>query len=239
MTTVAGIMSWLGLVVAIVFVDLVLSGDNVLVIGAAAAKLHGRQRRLALTIGGSVAAVMRIALTVAASFILQFPFLNIIGGIAVIVIAGYLVRDVFADDDSNGQITGSGRFWAATLAVLIADLSMSLDNILAIAALAHSNYVLIIGGLVLSVLLLFVASAGIAHVMEQHPWLLIFASGILIWTGGQMFASDKSLVTIIKQIQPNIPIAVSIMLPAILVTLFALVMGGWWLTHRASMRAHS
>jgi YjbE family integral membrane protein len=209
------ILKAIGTVAAIILVDLALSGDNALVIGSVASKLVGRQRRNAITVGGLIAIVLRIALTFLAVFLLQIPFISIIGGIAVFVIAVQLIRDIDnvqqeeADMDHPAQgrrvIPGNASFVTAITTIAIADFSMSLDNALAIAALARTNYLLLIIGLLFSVTVLLVASAVVARLIARFP-LLMYASGlILAITAGTMVLDDKRLKPIVEQWDKQLP----------------------------------
>lgn len=231
---------WLGPILAILLVDLALSGDNALVIGAAASKLGGKERRQAIIFGGLAAAILRITLTAGAVFILRLPFLNVIGGILVLIIAVQLIRDMYqAEEAVEGNQTASRRnikshskLIAACVTIVTADISMSLDNVLAIAALAKNNFVILIIGLALSVLFLLLASSYIARLMERFPILLYGAGAVLAWTAATMILDDKGIKPFIDQVDQQVPGPLFLYLEAVTLLIFALGSYWWWHQHR-------
>ncbi len=212
----------IGIVIAIILVDLALSGDNALVIGAVASKLAGLQRRRAITYGGLVAIVLRVALTFLAVFLLQIPFVNLIGGVLVFYIAVGLIRDIDTEQEEAKEIeaaatTGKPKrglrrplssdstFMRAITTIAIADLSMSLDNALAIAALARNQLVLLVIGLFFSVAVLLVASAGIAALIARFPLLMYLSGIILALTAGGMILGDQRVAPVVKSWDAQVP----------------------------------
>ena len=222
----------LGIIGGIVLVDLVLSGDNALVIGAAAASLPRQQRWTAILTGGIGAIVLRIAFTLVAAALLQLPLLQAIGGILLVVIAIKLLLDrehdlrkrqgsaesdteALATDNQGNQ--GSQRgFMSALLTIIVADVTMSLDNVLAVAALASEHIPLLIGGLLLSILILLVGSALVAELINRLPWLLDVAALVLGWTASNMLLHDRRLGPILEQ-QPWTAVVVPAVLLGIIV----------------------
>ncbi|HEX5545840.1 MAG TPA: YjbE family putative metal transport protein, partial [Ktedonobacterales bacterium] len=203
-----------------VLVDLVLSGDNALVIGAAAASLPRQQRYAAILAGGIGAIVLRILFTLAAALLLQLPLLQAIGGILLIAIAVKLLHDRERDlekhaaaseatpeaEGAESASAGSGvkqgvqrGFVSALLTIIVADVTMSLDNVLAVAALASEHIPLLIGGLLLSILILLVGSALVAELINRLPWLLDVAALVLGWTASNMILHDQRLGPILEQ----------------------------------------
>ena len=198
----------LGIIGGIVLVDLVLSGDNALVIGAAAAGLPRRQRWTAILAGGIGAMVLRISFTLIAALLLRLPLLQAIGGVLLIGIAIKLLLDREHDlrQKSHGESShaeeqsGAPRsFVSALLTIVVADVTMSLDNVLAVAALASEHIPLLIGGLLLSILLLLVGSALVAELINRLPWLLDVAALVLGWTASNMLLHDLRLGPILEQ----------------------------------------
>lgn len=198
----------LGIIGGIVLVDLVLSGDNALVIGAAAASLPRRQRWTAILTGGIGAIVLRILFTLAAALLLRLPLLQAIGGVLLIGIAIKLLHDrerdlqegrASAASDAEAESHGVAKSGAqrglfnAMLTIIVADVTMSLDNVLAVAALASEHIPLLIGGLLLSILLLLLGSALVAELINRLPWLLDVAALVLGWTASNMLLHDRSL----------------------------------------------
>lgn len=208
------LLQYAGILLAIIVVDLALSGDNALVIGAVASKLQGKQRRQAILLGGLMAAVLRIGLSAFAVLLLQVPYLQAIGGVIVFIIAVQMLHEIMIDASAKQgepnnprrrQLTGEERLLRAALTILIADFSMSLDNILAIAVLAQGHIILLIVGLALSVVLLLLASAAVAALIERFPILIYLAAGILAWTAGTMVLNDAKVGQYIKQLDTYIP----------------------------------
>lgn len=176
----------------IVLVDLVLSGDNALVIGAAAARLPRHQQRSAIIWGGAGAIVFRITLASIATVLFGIPLVQAIGGAAILIIA---IRLLLPEDAGAGRRLGSrsDRLMAAIITIMVADVSMSTDNVLAIGALAAGNVPLLAAGLVLSMLLLLTASAIVAALIRRFWWLLDVAATILGWTAASLIANDQWL----------------------------------------------
>ncbi len=193
--------SWLGSLGGIILVDLVLSGDNALVIGAAASKLPRRQRWLAILFGGGGAIVLRIAFAIIATLLLQLPLLKAIGGALLMVIAVRLLMDRNTVNDVEGEqqeqtggTAGKKRgFLPALMTILVADVTMSLDNVLAVGALAAGDLLVLAAGLVVSILFLLVGSALISELISRLPLLLDLASLVLGWTAAHMILDDINL----------------------------------------------
>ena len=247
------LLTLLSAIGGIVLVDLALSGDNALVIGVAAAALPSGQRRTAILVGGAVAIVLRIVFAVAATFLLQLPFLQAIGGVALLYIATRMLLDrrkeeAYARDEATGKADaaenskkrqrrranatpGQTTLFAAMVTIVIADLTMSLDNVLAIGALADGNLIVLIVGLLLSVSLLLVGSALVARVMGRLPWLLDLATLVLAWTAGHMFLQDHSIGPYLQAL-PGPDIAISIALVVIVLALDIIL----WATQRRQRR---
>ena len=197
----------------IMLVNLVLSGDNALVIGAAAAGLPRRLRLAALASGGAAATVLRIAFGIAATLLLQLPLLQALGGVILLVIAVRLLAErtgpnetVIAEeaelvpheegngDGGNAPHRAAERgFFAVLLTILVADVTMSLDNVLAVGALAAGNIPLLALGLALSIALVLAGSALVAELIAVLPWLLDVAALVLGWTAANMLLHDLRL----------------------------------------------
>ncbi|HEX8982922.1 MAG TPA: YjbE family putative metal transport protein [Ktedonobacterales bacterium] len=189
-------LTFLGSLGAIILVDLTLSGDNALVIGAAAAGLPRRRRLWAILLGGGSAIVLRVIFAAAATLLLTLPLLSAIGGGVLFVIAARLLMERGHESTSvstNAQDSGASSertFGRALLTILIADVTMSLDNILAVGGLAHGDLLLLGVGLLISIGLLMVGSALVAELVGRLPWLLDVAALVLGWTGGTMVWHD-------------------------------------------------
>ena len=192
---------------SIILVDLVLSGDNAVVIGMAARRLPSRQRYLAILLGGFGAIVLRILLATGASFLLAIPLLEAIGGALLLWIAWKLLPD----EQNSHDVLPSASVFGALQTIVVADLVMSPDNVLAIAGVSHGNVQLLVFGLVLSMPLVLSSSGLIAALIGRLPWLLPVGASVLAWTGGGMIVDDHvlgplALATAI--VAPSIPLIV-------------------------------
>lgn len=213
-------LQWIGSVVGIIFVDLALSGDNALVIGATAAVLPRKQRLYAILLGGSGAIVLRIIFASAATLLLQLPFLQALGGVIIFFIAFRLLLERSqnrrsAASDDTARIRHAEGFFAALLTIIIADVTMSLDNVLAIAALAHGHVLTLSVGLLVSIALVLLGSALVAEITSHIPLLLDLASLILAWTAGSMILNDVRLGPVLNNFpwtQVVIPVAALIII---------------------------
>jgi len=188
-------LNFLAVVGTIILVDLVLSGDNALVIGAAASRLPRGKRIFAIIWGGAFAIIFRLILAVVATWLLQIPLLRAVGGAILLFIA---IRLLWPDDDSGHERRASDRLLPAIFTILAADATMSLDNVLEVGAIAAGaapndpeRYVpLLVTGLLFSMLLLFVASAIISRLIEVIPFLIDLAAIVLGWTAANLIYAD-------------------------------------------------
>jgi YjbE family integral membrane protein len=207
------VLEFLAAVGSIILIDLVLSGDNAVVIGAAAAGLPRRQRWSAIALGGGGAIVLRIAFAIVATLLLRLPLLQAIGGLLLLLIAIRLLMDRSSatheqsadhpgpvQEGKPGATTATKSFWAALLTILVADVTMSLDNVLAIGALAAGNLPLLAAGLLLSIAILLIGSALVAELIGRLPWLLDAAALVLAWTAANMILDDIRLGPVLEQV---------------------------------------
>ncbi len=207
----AMILELLGAVGGILLVDLALSGDNALVIGATVAALPPQKRGFAVAVGGIGAIVLRVLFAFAATFLLNLPWLQAIGGVILLVIAIRLLADRQSapsvasqkregEVDSGQQKHGSKKntLLSVLLTVLVADVTMSLDNVLAVGALANGNFLALAIGIVLSLTILMAGSMLVASLMHRLPFLLDLAALVLAWTGANMLLSDLQLGDILN-----------------------------------------
>ena len=189
---------WVSAIGSIILVDLVLSGDNALVIGATASGLPKKQRWSAIVVGGGGAILLRIRFKIAATFLLRLPLLQASGGIILLYIAIHLLversqkRQGLPEKTKKARRAGN-NFGRAMLTIIIADATMSLDNILAIGALADGAFLPLSIGLFVSIALILLGSALVATLIERLPLLLDLASLILAWTASNMLLNDIRL----------------------------------------------
>ena len=181
-------------VLHVVAVDLVLSGDNALVIGLAARRLPPRQRRWAVAGGTAAALAFRAALTLAAAFLLRVPYLHLAGGALLLAVAARVVREE-ASEGAAGAVEAGGAppgVLAAVATIVAADATMSLDNVLAVAAAAGEDPALVAAGLALSVGLLAVAGTAVAGVFGRVRWLASAGAAVVAWTGAVLALRDPA-----------------------------------------------
>ena len=180
---------WIGLV-KIIWINIILSGDNAVVIALAARSLPPEQQKRAIMFGSGAAVVLRIVLTVVAAKLLELSFLQIVGGCLLLWIGLQLLT---SHEDEEGASKGTGSMMAAIRTILIADLVMSLDNVIAVAAAAGGNMLLLILGLAISIPLVIFGSTLMIKLMERFPIIVILGAGLIGWVGGETIMNDKLL----------------------------------------------
>lgn len=180
---------WIGLV-KIVWINIILSGDNAVVIAMAARSLPQQQQKKAVVLGSGAAVVLRIALTVVAAKLLALPFLQILGGALLLWIGVQLLGD---GEDDNGEEKEYGSMLAAVRTILLADLVMSLDNVIAVAAAAQGSMVLLTLGLAISIPLVIFGSTLMIRLMERFPIIIMLGAALIGWVGGETIVSDVAL----------------------------------------------
>jgi YjbE family integral membrane protein len=178
---------WLS-VLQIIWIDVLLAGDNAVVIALACRNLPPRLRVWGMVLGAGVAVLLRISFTLIVSELLAFPFLKLIAGLALLVIAIRLLLP--HDASAHDEIRGSERLWEAVRIVALADIVMSLDNVIAIAAAAKGNPALFIFGLAASIPLIVAGAALVMSLLTHFPILVWAGAGLLGWIAGDQIASD-------------------------------------------------
>ena len=184
---------WIGLF-KIVWINIILSGDNAVVIALAARSLPSEQQKKAVLFGSGAAVVLRIGLTVVAAKLLAISFLQIVGGLLLLWIGVQLLVD---EEGGEQEATGSGSLMAAVRTILIADLVMSLDNVIAVAAAAKGDMVLLILGLAISIPLVIFGSTLMIRLMERFPVIIMLGAALIGWVGGETIASDAALRSVV------------------------------------------
>lgn len=176
---------------SIILIDLLLAGDNALVIAMAVRFLPPRQRRLGITFGAAAAVMLRVGITIAAAQLLSLEFVKLLGGILVIWIA----VKVFADASARPAATpAAGHFLRAIWVIVVADITMSTDNVLAVAGASRGSVPLIIFGLGVSIPFVVFASNLIAVLMDRYAWTVYLGAAILGKVGGEMILTDPFVV---------------------------------------------
>jgi YjbE family integral membrane protein len=180
---------WAGLW-QIILINIVLSGDNAVVIALAARSLPARQQKQAVMWGAGAAVVMRIVLTIIAVEMLKWPWLKLIGAVLLLWIA---VKLLMPEEGGEGDVNSSENLWAAIKTILIADLLMSLDNVIAVAAAARGSLSLLIIGLAISIPLVVFGATLLMKVMERWPIIITIGAALLGFVAGEMAATDPAL----------------------------------------------
>jgi YjbE family integral membrane protein len=181
---------WLGLG-AIIWVNIILSGDNAVVIALAARSLPAHQQKQAVIWGAGAAVVLRIVLTIVAVELLKLPYLKLLGGVLLLWIA---VKLLVPEDDGGDGVKSSSNLLAAIKTILIADLVMSLDNVIAVAAVAKGSIVLLVLGLVISIPLVVFGATMLMKLMESYPVIITVGAALIGYVSGEMLVTDPVVV---------------------------------------------
>ena len=184
---------WLALA-SIIVTNILLSGDNAVVIALASRNLPPSQQKKAIVWGSGAAIVLRIILTVTAVQLLTMPYLKMVGAVLLL----YIGIQLMADSDEDGEMDGHTNIWGAIKTILIADLVMSLDNVVAVAAAAQkgpeeSRLLLLLLGLGLSIPLIIFGSTLLLKVMERFPIIIVLGAALLGLLAGEMFVDDPAI----------------------------------------------
>ena len=183
---------WWAALGSIMLANIVLSGDNAVVIAMAARRLPDNQRQKAVFWGSAAAIVMRIILTLVAIQLLALPYLKMIGAVLLVYIGVQLLMEGGDDEEGDHKNVKDGMM-AAVRTILIADLVMSLDNVIAVAAAAKGNTTLLIIGLAVSIPLIIFGSTMLMKVMDRFPIIITLGAALLGFLAGEMLATDPAL----------------------------------------------
>lgn len=170
---------------AIIMIDLVLAGDNAILIGLAARKLPKEQQKKVIIWGAVGAIVIRIIATLLVVWLLEVPGLHLIGGLLLVWIAYKLLID-----EEEHDVKPADSMWAAIKTIIIADALMGLDNVLAVAGASHGNFTLVVIGLLVSIPVVMYGSTLILKLIERFPFIIIIGAGILGWTASKMIVAE-------------------------------------------------
>lgn len=176
-------------IVEIIVINVLLSGDNAVVIALACRSLPPEQRKWGIMLGAGAAVVLRVLFTLVVVQLLALPYLKLIGGLLLLWIAVKLV----VDETDHAKVKASGSIWNAVQTIAIADAVMSLDNVVAIAAAAKGSMPLIIFGLVISIPLVVFGSTMLLKLIERFPVLVWAGAGLLGWVAGDITSDDPEL----------------------------------------------
>ena len=191
--------AWLPLL-EIIWIDLLLSGDNAVVIALACRSLPKRQRMLGITLGSGVAIALRVVFTLLVVELLGLPFVKIVGGILLFWIAIQLASE---DEPQKKPVREAASLWSAIRIIVVADAIMSLDNMMAIAAAAKGSKLLILFGLALSIPLIIFGSALVLALLNRFPLLVWAGAALLGWIAGNLLTTDPMLASWLRPRWPD------------------------------------
>lgn len=193
---------------SIVVLDLVLAGDNAVVIAMAAHRLPAELKKKAIFVGTAGAVIIRIIMTLLAVYLLSIPYLQALGGLLLLPIAIKLLAPA-----KEGHVEEANSFAEAVKTIIVADAAMGIDNVLGVAGAARGSFLLVVIGLVISVPIVVGSSQLIGKLLDNWPVLIYLGAGILGWTGGSMLIQDGRIGPVIVELLGS---TASIIIPAIL-----------------------
>ena len=203
---------YLSMTLEVVLLDLLLSSDNIVMIALACRSLPEAKRRIGLLLGTGAVIILRVLLISGARFVLEIPVLKLLGGIALVVIAINLIR---AADASTGVVEDEGErgttLWSAVTTIVVADLFMSVDNVLGMAAIARASPLILFVGIAMSVPLLMFGSVFVGGVLQKYPVLIRGGGAMLGWFGGGIALSDPIFSDWIVQQAPALTVVVPLL----------------------------
>jgi YjbE family integral membrane protein len=225
---------WLSALLAIILIDLVLAGDNAIVIALAARSLPKELQKKAIMWGTVGAIVVRSAMTVGVVWLLKIPGLMLVGGLGLLWIAYKLLADQ-GDAEHTGPVANT--FWGAMKTIVIADALMGVDNVLGVAGAAHGSFDLVIIGLLVSVPIVVFGSTMVLKLVERFPMIINVGAAVLAFTAAKMIVSE-SLLSSIYGGPTSLPSDQTMQMVARWATYALAVAGvlgaGWWVTRRAA-----
>jgi len=213
--------------ISIIIVDLTLRGDNAVVIAAAARPLPPALRKRAIVAGAGCAVIALVIATFFATRLLHVKFLQLAGGVAILWIAIGMFKEEAPLESTTAHLT---NFWKAMWFIVVADVTMSLDNVLAVAALAEGDLVLLTIGLGLSIPLVFVASGLLSTLMDKYKVIVYIGAALLGRVAGHMVTTDAFIV---QMFAPGPALRYS----AEAVGVIGVLLTGWWMKWRSKKRA--
>ena len=222
-------------ILKIIWINILLSGDNAIVIALACRALPPKQRFWGIILGAGAAVGLRIFFTIILAYVLELPWLRLIGGLLLLWIA---VKLLVQDEADEASVESSDNLWGAVRTVAIADVVMSLDNVLAIAAAAHGNMSLIIFGLAISIPLIVAGATLIMALLTRFPILVWAGAGLLGWIAGELMVEDPVSAPYFDAIAAAYGLSHKMLLTGmhVLCTVFVLAIG-WYLMRRRSRGA--
>ena len=194
-------MPWWSALLAIILIDLVLAGDNAIVIALAARNLPPEHQNKAIMWGTVGAIVVRSAMTVGVVWLLKIPGLMLVGGLGLLWIAYKLITDT-SEDEHEGS--GATTFWGAMKTIIVADALMGVDNVLGVAGAANGDFTLVVIGLLISIPIVVLGSKLVLRLVEKWPVIIHLGAAVLAFTAAQMIINEKLLDPILMAAKPSI-----------------------------------
>lgn len=182
-------LDWFVPLLEIALINLILSGDNAVVIAMACRNLKPEHRQKAIWIGTGAAVALRIMLTAVAAFMLTIPYLQALGSILLL----YIAIRMLTDNGEHGKIRSSSALMPAIWTIIVADFIMSVDNVLAVAAISDGNVLMLIIGIGMSIPLIIWGSGMIVRLLDRYPIVLYIGAAILAYTAGEMLITDPKM----------------------------------------------
>jgi YjbE family integral membrane protein len=180
---------WLA-ILQIIWINILLSGDNAVVIAMACRSLSDNSRKWGMILGAAVAVVLRIIFTIIVTTLMGIPFLKLAGALALLYIAVDLIKP---KDEDGSNVAAHENLWRAIMTIAVADVVMSLDNVIAIAAVAKGSWLLLSIGLVISIPMIIAGAALIMMVLDRFPILVWAGAALLGWIAGELMLSDPAV----------------------------------------------
>ena len=221
---------WLSALLAIVLIDLVLAGDNAIVIALAARKLPSHLQTKAIVWGTVGAIVVRSLMTLGVVWLLKIPGLMLVGGLGLVWIAYKLLVPEHSDADDAAH-PAAETFWGAMKTIVIADALMGVDNVLGVAGAANGSFDLVVIGLLISVPIVVWGSTLVLKLVERFPIITYLGAGVLAYTAAHMIISEPLLDTFYDPNTLNRVLTYALSVAGVLGA-------GWWTAHRAAQHRH-
>lgn len=222
-----------GAIFQIILIDILLGGDNAVIIALACRNLAPKQRMQGILWGTAGAIGLRVVLIAFALVLLDIPFLKVVGGVLLLWIG---IKLLLPEEDAHGNVTSGTSVWTAVKTILIADLVMSLDNVIAIAGAAqntHADHQLyyVVFGLIVSVPIIIWGSTLVLKLIDRFPMVVTFGAGLLGWIAGGMLVTDVFVVQQIGEVSTTVKIAAEV-----IGAVFVIGLGKWLYARRGAKR---
>ncbi|MDO7905432.1 TerC family protein [Paenibacillus sp. JX-17] len=215
------------LLLNVIFIDLMLAGDNAIVIGMAARKLPKETQKKAILYGTGGAVIIRILATIVVLWLLSVPWLRVVGGILLVWIAYKLV----AEEEEHTEVQAGTSLWAAVRTIVVADAAMGLDNVLAVAGAAKQHLILVILGLLISVPIVVWGSTLFIKLINRFPWIMYLGAAVLAYTAANMITEEKRFTPYFEE-HPTVRYGL------ILIVVAGVLLAGYAKNRRAGKEKH-